>query len=129
MKKIVAYIRVSTGPEEKQIRIEEQEDAILKYIQQYNKTSGSMEHLELIQIFREYGSAKNPWRTVFNQMINSIKKWHYDKLLSLNESLLSRNPIDTQSLNELLCNWYIEGILMVSSEIYYDKIDRIPQRT
>ncbi len=126
MAKTVIYLRTSTGTEEKQIQTEQQEVLISDYIKKLNETTSPDEQLELVEIFREQGSANNPGRGIFNHMISSIKEWHYDELLSVDESRLSRNSIDTETLNNLLSEWYIQKIRIVSNGECYSKNHKIP---
>jgi len=72
--KVIAYLRTSTGPQEEQTKIEQQENMILDYIKNHNKISSPIKQLELAGLFREQGSANNPGREVFDHMVKSIKK-------------------------------------------------------
>lgn len=120
MKKIIIYTRTSTGPEEKQIQLQQQ-DIIMDYIKKRNEAIGPAEQLELIEIFQEVSTSSNHGREVFNQMIDSIEKWHFDELIACDESRLARNPEDINTLNELLNDWYFQNIRIVSNNRLYTK--------
>jgi hypothetical protein len=74
IRKVVAYTRTSTGPEEKKVQQDQQGNAIMEYIKKHNETSGPSGQLELARIFQEASSADSPGREVFNEMLHSIKE-------------------------------------------------------
>lgn len=81
MVKYFLYIRKSTDEDDRQVlSLEAQETELLEFAQK--------ERLDIVEIFRESQTAKEPGRPIFNQMLERIEKeeaegilaWHPDRL-------------------------------------------------
>lgn len=99
------YLRKSSESEDRQVQsIGDQENALLPIIQQKD--------LKILKAFSESMSAKEPGRPIFNEMTELIKKRSDIKgILVWSLSRLSRNPVDTATIQWLLQKGIIEEIV------------------
>jgi len=81
------YIRKSTDEDDRQIlSLEAQETELLEFAER--------ERLEIVGIFRESQTAKEPGRPIFNQMLDQIEKGKAQGILAWHPDRLARNSID-----------------------------------
>ena len=74
-KKFFLYTRKSTDTEDRQVRSIEDQIAELKEL-------AKKENLEIIKIFIEKQTAKEPGRPIFNEMLSQIEKGEADGILA-----------------------------------------------
>ncbi len=86
------YARKSTDVEDKQVRSIDDQLAVLRALA---KTEG----IEITQEFIEKQSAEHPGRTVFNGMIDRIRRSEAHGVVCWNLDRLSRNPVDSGQVN------------------------------
>lgn len=93
--KYVIYIRKSTDTEDKQVlSLESQENELLRLAETQN--------LEVVKVFKESKSAKEPGRPVFNEMMDFISRGNADAILCWKIDRLTRNPVDGGQIQWLL---------------------------
>jgi len=81
------YIRKSTDDEERQVlSLEAQETELKEFAQQ--------ERLNIVGVFAESQTAKEPGRPVFNDMLGQIEKGNAEGILAWHPDRLARNSID-----------------------------------
>ena len=86
-KKFFVYARKSTDSEERQIRsIDDQITELKEFAQKQN--------FEIVKIFIEKQTAKEPGRPIFNEMLSSIEKGKAKGILAWHPDRLARNSID-----------------------------------
>ena len=101
--KHIIYARKSSEAEDRQVlSLESQIDEL--------KRLAEKEGLEVVEELTEAKSAKEPGRPVFNLMIEKIKKGDANAILAWKIDRLSRNPIDSGTLQWLLQQGIIKEI-------------------
>ena len=85
--KFFLYIRKSTDEDDRQVLSLEAQEFELKQL-------ASQEHLEIVEVFRESQTAKEPGRKVFNEMLLRIENGEVDGILSWHPDRLARNSVD-----------------------------------
>ncbi len=89
------YIRKSTDSEDRQVQsIEDQLKALRKLAKEKS--------LEVVKVFKENASAKNPGRSEFNKMIEMIRQGKAKGIICWKPNRLSRNPLDGAQIQWLL---------------------------
>ena len=108
--KFAIYCRKSTeNKNRQQLSLDAQERELFEIAKR--------ENLEIVKVFRESKSAKEPGRLVFNEMLKSIASGKADAILCWRINRLTRNPIDGGQLQWLLQNNKIRCIR--TSEKYH----------
>src|ERR1035437_4064630 len=101
--KYVLYCRKSTESEDRQmLSLDSQEKELI--------TLAETAVLEIVKIFRESKSAKEPGRPVFNEMIKMISSGKAEAILCWKIDRLTRNPVDGGQIQWLLQNNKIKCI-------------------
>ncbi len=101
--KFILYCRKSTESEDRQmLSLDSQEKELLALALKAN--------LNIVKVFRESKSAKEPGRPVFNEMIKMISSGKADGILCWKIDRLSRNPVDGGQIQWLLQNEKIKCI-------------------
>ena len=67
--------------------------------------------INIIETFNESKSAKTPWREQFNLMIGKIYEWKANWIISWKLDRLTRNPVDTGTIQMMLQNWTLKKII------------------
>ena len=86
-KKFFLYARKSTDTEERQIRSIDDQIAELKEL-------AKKENIEILKIFIEKQTAKEPGRPIFNEMLSRIEKGEAKGILAWHPDRLARNSVD-----------------------------------
>ena len=86
-KKFFLYARKSTDTEERQVRSINDQIAELKEL-------AKKENLEIVKIFIEKQTAKEPGRPAFNEMLSRIEKGEANGILAWHPDRLARNSVD-----------------------------------
>ena len=86
-KKFFLYARKSTDTEERQIRSIDDQIAELKEL-------AKKENIEIVKIFIEKQTAKDPGRPAFNEMLSRIEKGEANGILAWHPDRLARNSVD-----------------------------------
>ena len=94
-RKFFLYARKSTEWDERQVQSLDDQVNIMK------KKAKSL-GIEIVEIFQESMSAKAPWRYKFNEMIGRIQNWEAQGIIAWKLDRLSRNPIDSGSVQYML---------------------------
>ena len=101
--KAIIYCRKSTDRwDRQQLSIEAQEFEA--------KQIAKREWLEVIKVFKETKSAKEPGRPVFNEMMKLFTKQKADCIITWKLNRLARNPVDEWSIKWSLQSWIIKAI-------------------
>lgn len=101
--KYVIYSRKSTDTEDKQVlSLESQQNELLQIAQS--------QQLNVVKIFQESMSAKEPGRPVFNEMMSMIMSGEADAILCWKIDRLTRNPVDGGQIQWLLQKGSIQCI-------------------
>lgn len=108
------YVRKSTDTEDKQVQSLDDQINIMK-------KKADILWLYIIDIFSESMSAKAPWRYRFNEMIERIYKWEAKWIIAWKIDRLTRNPIDTWTIQFMLQNWTLEKI--ITNDRDYNPVD------
>jgi site-specific DNA recombinase len=109
--KFIIYCRKSTDTEDKQVlSLESQENEFIRIAKSDN--------LEVIKVFKESRSAKEPGRPVFNEMMQMIADGNADAILCWKIDRLTRNPIDGGQIQWLLQNNKIKCIRTFEKSYY-----------
>ncbi len=112
--KCFLYVRKSTDTEDKQVQsLEDQINTMTKKAESY--------WLEIIEIFQESMSAKAPGRYRFNEMISRIQSWEVKLILAWKLDRLTRNPVDSWTIQYMLQNWSLDKIITNDRE--YNPLD------
>ena len=108
------YVRKSTDVEDKQVSsLEDQENMI--------KKKAELLWINIVYIFSESESAKAPWRERFNEMVARIGKWEAKWIISWKLDRITRNPVDTWTIQYMLQTWKIDKIITNDRE--YNPVD------
>ena len=102
--KYVIYARKSTEGDDRQIAsIKDQLDVAYEIARR--------ENLKIVKVFKEQGSAsKVNNRPLFNEMIKMIKKGQANGILCWESNRLSRNPLESGMLQQLLVDGHLQII-------------------
>lgn len=101
--KAIIYCRKSTDRwDRQQLSISAQESEARKIAER--------EWLEIIEIFKETKSAKEPWRPMFNDMMKLFQKQKADCIITWKLNRLARNPIDEWSVKWSIQSGLIKAI-------------------
>lgn len=112
--KYFLYVRKSSEGEDRQVQsLWDQIDVMTKKAQQLG--------INIIGIFSESQSAKAPWRKEFNKMIALLYEWKADGIIAWKLDRLSRNPIDTGTVQYMLQNGTLQKI--ITSDREYHPVD------
>ena len=115
-KRAVLYARKSTESEDKQVQSIDDQIRIMKEI-------AESEGLKIIEVLSEAKSAKAPKvRVKFEEMMSNIVAGKYDIILAWDTSRLSRNPVDSGTLEYMLNEGVIAGI-RTHEKWYYESDD------
>ncbi len=99
----IIYCRKSTDRwDRQQLSVGSQESEARKIAQR--------EWLEIIEVFRETKSAKDPWRPKFNEMMNLFNKKKADCIITWKLNRLARNPVDEWTIKWSIQNGIIKTI-------------------
>ncbi len=110
--RFVLYARKSSEREDRQVQ------SINDQINFWKKKAEE-EGIEIIKIYTEEKSAKTPWvRKAFYEMCEELEKWYADGVLCWKLDRLSRNPIDTGTIQYMLQRGKLKRII-TSDRIYY----------
>jgi site-specific DNA recombinase len=105
------YCRKSTDTEEKQVlSLESQEQELLKLAERDN--------LNVVEIFKESMSAKEPGRPVFNKILAMVSEGRVDAILCWKIDRLTRNPIDGGQIQWMLQREKIKCIRTFEKNYY-----------
>ncbi len=100
----ILYARKSSEAEDRQIAsIDDQ----INFLREYAKNH----HLLIIKEYKESKSAKNPSRPEFNKMLQDFSDKNAEGILCWKLDRLSRNPVDTGSIQYMLQNNIIKEIV------------------
>ncbi|MDP2649684.1 MAG: recombinase family protein, partial [bacterium] len=87
MSKYFLYIRKSTDEDDRQVlSLEAQETELREFAQK--------ERLNIVSVFRESKTAKDPGRPIFNEMLLKIENGEADGIISWHPDRLARNSVD-----------------------------------
>lgn len=102
--KFFLYARKSQESEERQIQSIDDQIRVMKQraIQMW---------IDIIEIFQESMSAKAPWRYKFNEMIHRIQQWEANGIIAWKLDRLSRNPVDSGTIQYMLQNWELKSVV------------------
>lgn len=101
--KFVLYCRKSTESDDRQVlSLDSQEKELLALAERLG--------LDIVKIFRESKSAKEPGRPVFNEMLKFVSSGKADAILCWKIDRLTRNPVDGGQIQWLLQNDKIKRI-------------------
>lgn len=101
--KFFLYARKSQESDERQIQSIEDQIDVMK------KRAKSLWY-DIVWVFTESKTAKAPWRVQFNEMIKRIWNWEANGIISWKLDRLTRNPIDTWTVQYMLQNWLLNII-------------------
>ncbi len=104
IKKFFLYARKSTEWDERQVQSLDDQVNIMK------KKAQSL-WINIVEIFQESMSAKAPWRYKFNEMIARIHAWEAEWIIAWKLDRLSRNPIDSGSIQYMLQTWALNQVI------------------
>ncbi len=71
---------------------------------------------ELVQLIKEEKSAKTPWREWFAEMVELLKKWKAENIITWKMDRLARNPLEWWIIQQLLIDWKIKSIYTFEQE-------------
>lgn len=95
IKKFFLYARKSTEWDERQVQsLDDQVDIMKKKAKDFG--------IQIVEVFQESMSAKAPWRYKFNEMIGRIHAREAEWIIAWKLDRLSRNPIDSGSIQYML---------------------------
>lgn len=114
MKKYFLYARKSLEDDGKQIQ------SIPDQIFAMRKKAKSL-WITIVRTFEEKKSAKSPWRPVFNEMIEGLRRWEAEWIVTWKLDRLSRNPIDSGTIQYMLQTWELE--IIVTNDRNYADVD------
>ncbi len=102
--KYFLYARKSTESDERQVQSLEDQIRVM------TKKAESL-WIEIIEVFQESMSAKAPWRYKFNEMIWRIQHWEAQGIIAWKLDRLSRNPVDSWTIQFMLQNWELNTVI------------------
>ena len=115
-KRAVLYARKSTEDSDKQVQSIDDQIRIMKEV-------ARNEGLKIVEVLSESKSAKAPKvRAKFEEMMRNIEDGKYDIILAWDTSRLSRNPVDSGTLEYMLNEGVIAGI-RTHDKWYHEKDD------
>ena len=101
--KAIIYCRKSTDRSDRQqLSIEAQEKEARRI--------ALKEWLEIVEVFKETMSAKEPWRPLFNKMMSLFNSWKADCIITWKLNRLARNPIDEWTIKWSIQSGIIKAI-------------------
>lgn len=101
--KAIIYCRKSTDRwDRQQLSIEAQEQEALRIAKR--------EWLEIIKVFKETKSAKEPWRPYFNEMMKLFNNHKADCIVTWKLNRLARNPVDEWTIKWSIQSGVIKAI-------------------
>ena len=109
--KYFLYVRKSQESDERQVQSIEDQINVMK-------KEAIKNWYKIVWEFIESKSAKSPWRIQFNEMIKQIWAWKANWIISWKLDRLTRNPIDTGTIQFMLQKWILE--LIHTSDTTYD---------
>jgi len=112
--KYFLYVRKSTDTEDKQIQSIDDQISVMKQ-------KAKIVWINIVEIFSESMSAKAPWRYRFNEMIERLNKKEARWIIAWKLDRLTRNPIDTWTIQFMLQNWTLDKIITNDRE--YNPVD------
>lgn len=112
--KYFLYVRKSQESEDRQVQSLDDQINVMKSKADYL-------WLDIVWTFIESKSAKAPWREEFNNMILQINQWKATGIITWKLDRLSRNPIDTGSVQYMLQTGKINRIITNDRE--YNPVD------
>ena len=99
----IIYCRKSTDRwDRQQLSVSSQESEARKIAKR--------EWLEIIEVFRETKSAKEPWRPKFNEMMSYFTKKKADCIITWKLNRLARNPVDEWTIKWSIQNGIVKTI-------------------
>ena len=102
-KKFFLYARKSTDTEEKQVRsIDDQIAELTEFAKK--------ENIQIVKIFIEKQTAKEPGRPIFNEMLSRIEKGEAEGILAWHPDRLARNSVDGGKIIWLLDIEKLKGL-------------------
>ena len=109
--KYFIYARKSQENDERQVQsIDDQLDVM--------KKKAKFMWYNVIEIFTEAMSAKEPWRYRFNEMVERLKAGEAQWIISWKLDRLTRNPIDTGTIQFMLQTWKLDVIITNDREYF-----------
>ncbi len=114
IEKYLLYVRKSSESDEKQVQSIDDQIKVMKKIAKQN-------WFKIVWEYIESKSAKAPWREKFNEMINDIKKWKSKNIITWKFDRLSRNPVDSWTIQFMLQQNEINKI--ITSDREYNEND------
>ena len=111
--KFVIYARKSSEGEDRQAKSIEDQIATMKEI-------AKRDNVDILQIYQESKSAKEPGRPVFNEMIKNFEKGKFDGILCWKIDRLARNPKDEGTVKWMLQKGIIKVIKTFEKEYLPD---------
>ena len=112
--KYFLYARKSTEWDERQVQSLDDQMRIMRQKAQDNNYT-------IVWEFIESKSAKDPWRELFNAMIEKIEKGEANWILAWKLDRLARNTIDSWKLQYMLQDWTLNKV--VTNEKEYTPYD------
>lgn len=112
--KYFLYARKSTDTEDKQVQSLDDQINVMTL-------KAKSLWINIVWTFIESKSAKAPWREEFNKMVSQIYEWKATWIIAWKLDRLSRNPIDTWTIQYMLQTWKIDKI--ITSDREYNPID------
>lgn len=109
--KYFLYARKSSESEDRQMA---SIDAQIDELKRLAKSEG----LEVVEVFSESKSAKEPGRPVFNQMMDRVQKGEAQGILCWKLNRLARNPVDGGQISWLLQTGIIRQIYTFGKSYY-----------
>ncbi len=111
-KRFVLYARKSSEREDRQVQSIDDQIS-------FWKRKAEEEGIEIVKIYTEEKSAKNPGvRKVFYEMCEELEKGYIDGILCWKLDRLSRNPIDTGTVQYMLQRGKLKRII-TGDRTYY----------
>ena len=109
--KYFLYARKSSESDEKQVQSIDDQIKVMK------QRAKSMWY-NIVETFTESMSAKAPWRYKFNEMVDRLQKWEANWIIAWKLDRLTRNPIDTWTIQYMLQTWWLNNIITSDREYY-----------
>src|SRR3989344_636007 len=108
--KYFLYARKSSESEERQVQSIDDQIGRLTSL-------AKSEDLEVVRVFKESKSAKKPYeRAIFTDMLEQIQQGKADGILCWQINRLSRNPVDSGTIQWMLQNGLIKSIQTIDKE-------------